>query len=147
MFYVGECVRSSWYGLGEVVVTGDDPIVRFINDLEVNVPGNTLTIVRGEVVDAEVYNRLAIEEWLDRRLYGFVLPRPRPPRHDKYDLGAAMQRSGLPSPCPKPERPEVFVPDPLIDDLWQDADEEEGRSASPELKRVQLMVSRVADPL
>ena len=70
VFYEGQTVRSRYHGLGEVTMSGEDPRVRFLGEWESGVPGDTLTVVPGEVYDAEVENRHNWERFLDLFLHG-----------------------------------------------------------------------------
>ena len=56
MFRKGLCVRSL-FGLGQVVVDGDPPLVRFLDGRECHVTEELLTIVPTEDFEAEIANR------------------------------------------------------------------------------------------
>ncbi len=98
MFYAGETVRSAFHGLAEVVMTGEDPVVRLLGGLEIKLPGSTLTVVPPEEHDGAIADSEAREAWLDRRIYGVEQPRPRPPQRPQFDLEAAMMELPLPLP-------------------------------------------------
>ena len=98
MFYAGATVRSRFYGLGEVVATGQDPWVRFLNGPEMKASGDTLTVVPPEEYDRAVANDEAMERWLDLRIYGAVQPRPTLLPRKPFDLWAAMEEPVLPLP-------------------------------------------------
>ena len=95
-FYKGECVRSRFDGLGEVIVTGENPVVQFLDGPEMRVPGDMLTVVPRGVFETEVENRRRIERYLDCRLHGVlepdICPLPPPP----FDLEAAMTSTRFP---------------------------------------------------
>ena len=95
-YYAGECVRSRFHGLGEVVITGKDPIVQFLDGPEMRVPGDMLTVVPRETYEAEVENRRLIERYLDLRLYGRLQPDIRPLPTPPLDLLAAMTSTRFP---------------------------------------------------
>ena len=56
MFRKGLCVRSL-FGLGQVVVDGAPPLVRFLDGRECHVAEESLTIVPTEDFEAEIANR------------------------------------------------------------------------------------------
>jgi hypothetical protein len=104
VFYDGECVRSRFRGLGEVIATGRHPVMLFIDGPELHVPGHTPSVVPRHVYDAEVENRRRIERYLDWRLYGLLNPDIRPLPPPPFDLEAAMTSPRLPfdAPCSRP---------------------------------------------
>ena len=56
MLRKGLCVRSP-FGLGQVVMDGDPPLVRFLDGCERHVGEESLTIVPTEVFEAEIANQ------------------------------------------------------------------------------------------
>ena len=48
MIFAREYIRSRFHGLGQVIESGADPVVQFLDGRECEVPGETLTIVREE---------------------------------------------------------------------------------------------------
>lgn len=87
VFYAREYVRSRLHGLGQVVESGDDPVVQFLDGRESAVPGETLTVVPEEVFASELENRLMVERWLSYRVYG-IKERAAPMLKDRnFDLG------------------------------------------------------------
>ena len=103
MFYVRECVKSSYHGLGIVVRSGENPRVRLLCGAEIEVDGRTLKVVPDEVHDAALQNLMMIERWLTWRLYGIIEPSavslPRP----ECDLAVAMERCAKNPPLPPAE--------------------------------------------
>ena len=100
VFYEGQTVRSRYHGLGEVIMSGEDPRVRFMGGWESGVPGDTLTLVPSEVYDAEVENLRMIEWYLTLRVEGTCEPYTRRLPRPKFDLVAAMKRYAQAPPLP-----------------------------------------------
>ncbi len=116
MFYTGEFVRSWFYGLGEVVTLGNDPVARFLDGRECIEPGDRLAIVPDEVFAAELENRLRVERWLTFRVYGVKKPIGPSLRDQPFDLAAAMQ-AGLHTLGRQGAEPPDEVPCFILDDL------------------------------
>ncbi len=96
MFYTGEYVQSRFCGLGEVITSGDDPIVRFLDGRECAESGDALTIVPDEAFAAELENRLMVERWLAYQVYGSIEPSRPLLRARHFDLAQAMVESSSP---------------------------------------------------
>ncbi len=90
MFYRGESVRSRFHGLGEVVLSGDTPRVRFLDGLETFVSEDTITSVPSDEYDAEIRNRMEIERYLTLRINGVAPPLSPPTPKPTFDLTSAM---------------------------------------------------------
>ena len=83
MFFQGQTVRSEYHGLGEVIKSGDRPLVRFLAGWEGWATADTLKTVPADRYDTELLNRTIIERFLTLWIYGRLpsespaLPRPR----------------------------------------------------------------------
>ena len=100
VFYEGQTVRSRYRGLGEVIMSGEDPRVRFLDGWECSVPGDTLTIVPASVYDAEIENQHNWERYLDLRLYGRTERPAKLLARQRFDLVAAMKQYAQAPPLP-----------------------------------------------
>ena len=117
MFYADECVRSKTYGLGVVLISGEKPMVRFLDEAKILVDGSTLQIVSDELFDVEVRNRFEIERWLTKRVTGDASLQPIPLAPPRVDLAERMIRSvemhGLPRHEKIPSGDTYFIADEL----------------------------------
>ncbi len=66
----GCCVRSKFYGLGQVVDGGEEPLVRFLDGQEIQVPADNLHFVPTEGFEAEIANRTLWNRFLTLRVCG-----------------------------------------------------------------------------
>lgn len=98
VYYLGEFVRSTLHGLGEVVVSGRDPVVTFMSGVRLCVDGSTLVVVPDEVYEAEEHNRAQIEAWLTRRLTGQVVREPARLPRARTGLEEKMRQSRVEIP-------------------------------------------------
>ncbi len=139
MIFAREYVRSRLHGLGQVIESGDDPVVQFLDGRECEVPGETLTVVPEEVFASELENRMRLERWLTYRVYG-IKERPTPMLRDgKFDLVTALQESLWVLPGRRSEPPPDEVPCFIVDDLARAA--EGGRAGRADGRSVTKVIA------
>jgi hypothetical protein len=70
MFHKGECIRSRFYGLGQALEDGDEPMVRFLDGRKRRVTRETAAIIPEDQLVEEIEKRTAFELYSTLWVYG-----------------------------------------------------------------------------
>jgi hypothetical protein len=103
-FYADEYVFSRIHGHGRVLMSGANPVIRFLNGLNMRVAGATLRVTSAERYHEVVSNLIFAEEWSHLRAY-------------RRPLAADWSEMRGPNPRPLIERMQEAEMRPAIPDL------------------------------